>query len=798
MLKNLNNKIFIFIGLFIVIFGYILFDMNIKSNCKSISKVIQSINGFGLIALKGCKNPLGIKPYLRNKTPALFQILSSIKGKYSKRVNRNQFSFKELDDKDLEILQKEHFPEYFNKNINITGLVKTDFNPNSNGSIYKASKNSYRQNKDNINSKFYTNNNITVENINNLKLAWKHRDIPKDKIDKLWKETVEISPLYADGKIFYMSAGYKLISMDPANGEVFWSKQLLHQPARRGFLWDFDKKYNKRSIYLPTGNLIIKLDADTGKIDKKFGNKGFINLKLSTKFSPIIYKENLIIVKYSGELQSYNKITGKVNFSINTHKDKNFWGGVPWGGMALDEKNEIIYTVVGNPRPGTYGVTRVGANKNANSIVALDLKTKKVIWSFQETSHDLWDLDIAFPPILITLEINNKNYDCIVLSTKVGNVILLERLTGKPIFDMEYKKAPRSSVPSEVTSPYQLFIKKPEPTTRFEFTEEDINKLDEKRKKYLLNILKDYEYGWFKPPSIGVPLIYMANGPAWEGGAIDPIKKKFYSPVNQMPTVINMNLYSQWPHLKFDKQYKESYKKYINKCSSCHGKNREGAISSTASNIGTAVDGKKHAPNLTGYHLFSNLSKKITDYKNFTNKHNLKVSEKDFKDINNLFKHWDEKLKKNKLLNIGYEYSKFGQGDLTLYSNPPYGEIIAYDLETGLIDWRVPFGKIIKDGKELNVGSFNKGGLIATENGIIFATGTTDNRIIALNSKNGNEIWSYQMKSAGTAPPIVYSHQGKSYISVISSGLPFEWSGDNSVQKTVTSKDSVLYTFKLN
>ena len=795
MFKNLRKKIFIFIGLFTVIFGYILFDMNIKSSCKSIPKVIQSVNDFGLLALKGCKNPLGIKPYIRDKTPGLFQILSSLKGRYSKRVNRNQFSFKELDNKELENLQREYFPDLFNRDLKVTGLVNSNFKPNSNGSIYKFTKNSFRQNKDNINSKFYTNTNITIDNISNLKLAWKHRDLSKTEIDKDWRQSVEISPLYANGKIFYMGAGFKLIAMNPINGNIIWSKQLLHQPARRGFLWDLNNKNNKESIYLPAGNLIYKLDAENGKVDKKFGTKGFVDLKLSTKFSPIIHKEDLIVIKYSGELQSFNKITGKINFSINSHENKKFWGGVPWGGMALDEKNEIIYTVVGNPRPGTYGVKRTGPNKNANSVVALDLKTKKVIWSFQETIHDLWDLDIAFPPILITLKIENKNYDCIVLSTKVGNVILLERLTGRPIFDFSYRKAPRSSVPSEVTAPYQPFIEKPEPLTTFEFTEGNINKLDEKRKKYLLKILKDYEYGWFKPPSIGVPLIYMANGPAWEGGAIDPINKKFYSSVNQMPTVINMNLYSQWPHIKLDKKYDESYELYINKCSSCHGKNREGV---SASNSGVAIEGKKNVPNLTGYHLFPNLSKKIKNYENFKDKHNLNVSKKEFNELNNLFKNWDEELKKNNLLGIGYEYSKFGTGDLTLYSNPPYGEIVAYDLETGSIDWRVPFGKIKKNEKELNIGSFNKGGIAATKNGIIFATGSTDKRIIALDSKNGQEIWSYQMETAGTAPPIIYSHNGNDYVSVMSSGLPLEWSGDNSVQKNSISKDSIIYTFRVN
>ena len=798
MINNLKKKLIVFIGLLIIIFGYVLFDMNIKSSCKSIPKVIKSVEGFGLSALKGCKNPRGIKPYLRAKVPTLLLTLQSLKNKYSKKINRNNFSFKELDKTEHENLQKKYFPQFFKKdfNLKITGLIDTNFEPKSNGSIYEYSNNSYRQNKDNTNSKFYTDNKISVANINNLELAWKHRDLPEDKINENWKQAVEISPVYANGKIIYMGAGYELIALNPENGEVIWSKQLLHQPARRGFVWDFDKQKNEESIYLPTGNLIFKMNANTGEIDKRFGNNGYIDLKLSTKFSPIIYDNNLLVLKYSGELQSFNKHTGEANFSINTHDNKKFWGGVPWGGMALDEKNEIIYTVVGNPRPGTYGVTRVGSNKNANSVVALDLKEKKILWSFQETAHDLWDLDIAFPPILITLNINNKNYDCIILSTKIGNIILLERLTGKPIFDMEYREAPRSSVPSEVVSPYQLYVEKPESMTKFEFSEQNINQLDKKIQKKLLKKLKEYEYGWFKPPSIGIPYVFMANGPAWEGGAIDPIKKKFYSPVNHLATVIDMNLYSQWPHVKIDKKFDNSYNLFMNKCSSCHGKNREGR---TGYDSGVNVSGSASVPNLVAFHLFENLSKKISSYENFVSKHSdVKITKKEYADLNLLFKNWDEKLKEDKLLNIGYTYSKFGSKNITLNSNPPYGEILAYDLESGLIDWRVPFGKTFKDGKEQNIGSFNKGGIAVTSNEIIFATGTTDNRIIALDSKNGNEIWSYKMETAGTAPPIIYSHNGNDYVSVIASGLPNSWAGDNSVEKKVSTKNSILYTFRLN
>ena len=54
------------------------------------------------------------------------------------------------------------------------------------------------------------------------------------------------------------------------------------------------------------------------------------------------------------------------------------------------------------------GTRRPGLNKDANSIIAIDLKNRKKIWSFQETRHDLWNLDLASPPILTSLKKDNK------------------------------------------------------------------------------------------------------------------------------------------------------------------------------------------------------------------------------------------------------------------------------------------------------------------------------------------------------------------------------------------------------
>jgi quinoprotein glucose dehydrogenase len=66
------------------------------------------------------------------------------------------------------------------------------------------------------------------------------------------------------------------------------------------------------------------------------------------------------------------------------------------GGAAFDDKKGIVFVNTGNPHPSTYGVNRPGDNKNSASVIAIDVNKQKVIWSFQETSHDLWDFDIPF------------------------------------------------------------------------------------------------------------------------------------------------------------------------------------------------------------------------------------------------------------------------------------------------------------------------------------------------------------------------------------------------------------------
>ena len=98
-------------------------------------------------------------------------------------------------------------------------------------------------------------------------------------------------------------------------------------------------------------------------------------------------------------------------------------------------------------------------NKDQNERM-LDLFKNKILWKFQDVAHDLWDYDVVGPPIIHNLKINNKIYEVIILLSKVGNAIILERNTGKPVFDINYKSAPKSNILGEITAPFQIDLKK--------------------------------------------------------------------------------------------------------------------------------------------------------------------------------------------------------------------------------------------------------------------------------------------------------------------------------------------------
>ena len=101
--------------------------------------------------------------------------------------------------------------------------------------------------------------------------------------------------------------------------------------------------------------------------------------------------------------------------------------------MCIRDSNLILFAT-GNPNPDLDGTSRKGDNAYTDSIVAIDSRTGKLRWWYQEVAHDIWDLDACAPVVLFdTLDENGKPVAAAAEAGKVGNVFILNRLTGKLI-----------------------------------------------------------------------------------------------------------------------------------------------------------------------------------------------------------------------------------------------------------------------------------------------------------------------------------------------------------------------------
>jgi len=384
---------------------------------------------------------------------------------------------------------------------------------------------------------------INKENIKNLQLAWTYNS-------KDGKKGIQANPVVYEGLIYMPTPGNHIVCLDGATGKEIWKYKVEkgYHAAKRGLqIWK-DEKNNIVRLYFTNDDQLISLNAKTGRSIKDFGIDGIIKIG-SSPVPPVIIDNKLLISTFRPSIEAYDVRTGKIHWKyylrqINkkNFKEKDFKGGLPWGGLSADIKNGIIYLSTGNPKPYFVGISRPGKNLFANSVVAFDVRKKKILWYFQETCHDIWNYDIPSPPILTTINKNEKRIDVVVAVTKLGNTIVLDRYTGEPIFDYEMSLAPSSKLPGEKTCNYQPSVKMPEPFARNVFKKDDVTNLSESSRKYILSILEKSNYGFFAPHEINKKTIQYGNhgGAQWTGASVDPYKNILYVTSSNIPWIVKI------------------------------------------------------------------------------------------------------------------------------------------------------------------------------------------------------------------------------------------------------------------
>lgn len=444
----------------------------------------------------------------------------------------NQFFYKEK--KLIKSNNKNQFPKYKYLYSNIKDSSSGD------DKILKASE-WYRSNQNNYSQRFSELSLINQKNVKNLKVAWIYNS--NDGIGQ-----IQSNPIIVEDKIITPTPGHYVVAINSKSGEEIWRfKSKSKFPAQRGLVyWEGNEKSNPGIFFSDQAGL-YKLNASNGVLDSSFGNKGFIKTNLS-KTTPIIINDNLIISTFAPSIDIIDINNGKTKWKFFLKKNYNGYylnsssrlGGCnPWGGISADTKNEIVYVSTGNAQPDYYGNKRLGNNEYCNSIIALDIKNKKKIFDFQEISHDVWNRDIASPPILGSLKIKNKTINVVIGLSKTGNVILLDRMNGNPIYNMRYRK----SDDDNNFIKYFLDLEKPEPLENFDFSELDLIDINSELKKEASDKIIGKKFGFYIKPNHNYDLLTWTGygGIPWTGGSYDDMNDILYVNSNKIPGIIRLN-----------------------------------------------------------------------------------------------------------------------------------------------------------------------------------------------------------------------------------------------------------------
>ena len=200
--------------------------------------------------------------------------------------------------------------------------------------------------------------------------------------------------------------------------------------------------------------------------------------------------------------------------------------------MALDAEHGIVYAPTGSAVMDFYGGDRVGDDLYANTLLALDADTGKLLWHFQGVHHDIWDRDFPSPPALFTVKHNGKRIEALAQTTKQGYLYLFDRITGQPLFPIHEHPYPASTVPGEVTSPTQPLPDWPAPFARQRLTEDMLTTRTPEAHAWAVKAFHDFRSdGQFIPFALDKQTVVFPGfdgGAEWGGPAIDPVAHVLY------------------------------------------------------------------------------------------------------------------------------------------------------------------------------------------------------------------------------------------------------------------------------
>ena len=327
---------------------------------------------------------------------------------------------------------------------------------------------------------------IDIKNVTRLKVAWTyHTGALEPESPSNRKAAFESTPLLAEGTLYLTTPYNHVIALDPATGAEKWkfdpqvdrSRDYSEVTNRGVAAWidrqaPLDAACRLRIFEGTIDARLLAIDGRTGKLCFSIDLTAGVQLRDRGDYevtSPPTVAGDLVITGSSigdnrsvdverGIVRAYDARTGKLRWTWDpipwSNRQKPRTGAAnAWSTFSADPQRDLVFIPTGSAAPDYYGGGRPGNNAHANSVVALKASTGELVWSFQVVHHDLWDYDVASRPLLIDFQ----GKPAVAVTTKMGSLFVLDRVSGKPLMKVEERSVPKSDVPGEEASPTQPF-----------------------------------------------------------------------------------------------------------------------------------------------------------------------------------------------------------------------------------------------------------------------------------------------------------------------------------------------------
>jgi glucose dehydrogenase len=313
----------------------------------------------------------------------------------------------------------------------------------------------------NYNQRYSTLNAINTHNVTKLHVSW------QATLNGVLNTQTDVGGGLEYGGVYYYGAGNDdIFAFDSSTGKQLWEYTGSQQTALGSKLYGIAMGAGK-IFFNEDDDYIVALNAKTGTLAWKVGPVGDPTAG-ETNISALEYSNGEL---FSGTAGSDSGVRGFISAysakdghqlwktfmvpAVPTDPGFSTWGpggsspplgGGDWGHISTDPELGQIYVGTANAEP--YANRPAGSDLFTSSTVALNMKTGKIVWHYQEVHHDEWDDDTtANPAVLIDYVLGGKIVHAIDQPTKMGLNFILNRKTGKPFKHLPIKEVAQPQSP---------------------------------------------------------------------------------------------------------------------------------------------------------------------------------------------------------------------------------------------------------------------------------------------------------------------------------------------------------------